>query len=235
MGPPLDAVASAHRRLEELLGGLTDAQVLAPSLLPHWTRGHVLAHVADNARAFARVTERALQSRPSPFHPGGQVERDAHVEAMSTASADELRELVGQCNRDLEAVWSTVGDSDWSRPVLFHHSDLSFAVLARWREAWIHMVDLDLGLTPRQWPLDFAIHTVDFLLGRLPDGVDLASTDAAAHWQSGGLDEKASTVNGHTRDLAAWLAGRASTEALTITGPVPRLGPWPPEPEPSTG
>jgi len=41
---PVAAAAEAHRRLHRALDGLTDEQVRAPSPLPGWTRGHVLAH-----------------------------------------------------------------------------------------------------------------------------------------------------------------------------------------------
>ncbi|MFM8776484.1 MAG: maleylpyruvate isomerase N-terminal domain-containing protein, partial [Actinomycetota bacterium] len=41
--------AEAHQRLLTALGSLTDDQCREDSLLPNWSRGHVLTHLARNA------------------------------------------------------------------------------------------------------------------------------------------------------------------------------------------
>ncbi|WP_245685288.1 maleylpyruvate isomerase N-terminal domain-containing protein [Streptomyces yerevanensis] len=50
----------AHGTLERLVAGLNDQQVAEASVLPGRSRGHVLAHLTDNARMFARLEEHAL-------------------------------------------------------------------------------------------------------------------------------------------------------------------------------
>ena len=45
----LDRIAAATERLLATADALTGDQVREPSLLPGWTRGHVLTHVARNA------------------------------------------------------------------------------------------------------------------------------------------------------------------------------------------
>ncbi|MFG1700137.1 maleylpyruvate isomerase N-terminal domain-containing protein [Nonomuraea sp. NPDC049309] len=48
--PALQAeLTAATDRLLATAASLSDADLAAPSLLPGWTRGHVLAHVAQNA------------------------------------------------------------------------------------------------------------------------------------------------------------------------------------------
>ncbi|WP_433429733.1 maleylpyruvate isomerase N-terminal domain-containing protein [Nonomuraea sp. CA-141351] len=42
-------LVSATNQLLATAASLSDADIAAPSLLPGWTRGHVLAHVAQNA------------------------------------------------------------------------------------------------------------------------------------------------------------------------------------------
>jgi hypothetical protein len=42
-------LTAATERLLDGLDGLSDVQVAGPSLLPGWTRGHVLTHLARNA------------------------------------------------------------------------------------------------------------------------------------------------------------------------------------------
>ena len=51
--PHLDETVVATARYLEALTELSDDDVRAPSLLPGWTRGHVITHVARNADALA--------------------------------------------------------------------------------------------------------------------------------------------------------------------------------------
>jgi maleylpyruvate isomerase len=209
----LPDVASAHQRLHEVLLDLTDKQVREPSLLPRWTRGHVLAHLADGARAFARVASHRLRGSLVPMWEPG--ERDAIIEANASLTALEHRAAVREHSDELERVWSAV--TDWSLPVLFRNADLAATVYARWREVCIHLTDLNMGITPADWTPDFACHTIDFLQTRLPQGFSLRATDRPRQWGTG------TEIAGEVRDLAAWLTGR-------VPGPLPELGPWPPHP-----
>ena len=45
----LDGVVAAHAALGQALDVLTDEQVRSPFLLPGWSVGHVLTHLARNA------------------------------------------------------------------------------------------------------------------------------------------------------------------------------------------
>ncbi|MEW2504669.1 maleylpyruvate isomerase family mycothiol-dependent enzyme [Amycolatopsis sp. CA-161197] len=205
--PPVDAVADAHRRLAAALTDLTDVAVRESSRLPGWTRGHVLAHLADAARARARVVEFALRGEAVAMWAAG--ERDAIIEATACRSADEHRTAVDAHAKTLERVWERV--EDW--PAFIP------AVYTRWREVWIHLVDLDIGVGPDDWDVDFACHAVDLLRTRIPAGTSMTATDVPQRWGEG------DGVAGAIRDLAAWLAGRGDGERLT--GPLPPLGPWP--------
>lgn len=225
--PPLNAVAQGHRRLLEVLSALTDDQVAAPSLLPGWSRGHVLAHLTDNARAFARVSALALRGELVDAYEGGQTERDAIIEGLADRSADEHRDSIARHSAALEAVWSQAAAGDWERPVRFRNGDLSGLVHMRWREVWIHLVDLDLGVGPQEWSDEFSCHAVDFLLPRLPDGIALRQTDGPRRWPA---DAAGIEISGRARDLAAWLAGR--TPQQIPAGPLPDLLPWPAHPAP---
>ncbi|MFD7654526.1 maleylpyruvate isomerase family mycothiol-dependent enzyme [Actinosynnema sp. NPDC059797] len=229
----LAGVVEAHRRLGEVLAGLGDGQVREPSLLPGWTRGHVLAHLNDAARARARVVEHALRGEAvALWEPG---ERDAIIEAAAGRTADEHRADHAEHSRRLEEVWA--GVEDWDAPVLGGEVDLVPAVFTRWREVWIHLVDLDLGVTPAEWGVEFSCHVVDVLRPRLPGGWGLRATDVERDWgraeervaevraaEVRGLEAGARVV-GAVRDLAAWLAGREPVAPLA--GPLPPLGPWP--------
>ncbi|MGA5454910.1 maleylpyruvate isomerase N-terminal domain-containing protein [Streptomyces umbrinus] len=71
MQPPVSAVIEAHRTLERLVASLSDQQVVEASALPGWSRGHVLAHLTDNARMFARLAEHALRGELVAGYDGG--------------------------------------------------------------------------------------------------------------------------------------------------------------------
>src|SRR4051794_17136879 len=93
------------RTLELLLraGVLTDAELTAPSRLPGWTRGHVLAHLADNARAFAVVARRAAEAPADDMDAGGMYAsreaRDRSIEEGAGRSrARHLADLVGSAH-----------------------------------------------------------------------------------------------------------------------------------------
>ncbi|MEU1318610.1 maleylpyruvate isomerase family mycothiol-dependent enzyme [Streptomyces tibetensis] len=228
MQPPVAAVIEAHGILERLVAGVTDQQLAEASALPGWSRGHVLAHLTDNARMFARLAEHALRGGLVPAYDGGADERDAIIEATACRSAAEHRAELAARSARLEAAWARTTDDDWKRPVTFRNADLAATVWARWREAWIHMVDLDLGVRPDDWPEGLATHAIVFLLGRLPAGTRVCAEDVRRQWSVG--DRPGTVVTGRVRDLAAWLAGRTPAVSPVAAHGLPALGPWPPHP-----
>jgi maleylpyruvate isomerase len=233
MRPPVAAVIEAHRTLEELVTALSDQQVAEASALPGWSRGHVLAHLTDNARMFARLAEHALRGELVAAYDGGVDERNAIIDDTAGRSAGEHRAELARHTARLEAAWARAGEEDWSRPVSFRNADLAATVFARWREAWIHMVDLELGVRPEDWPEELACHAIDFLLVRLPAGTRLRAEDAGRRWSVEG--GPSTVVTGRARDLASWLAGRTPAVAPVAAGGLPALGPWPPHPTRSVG
>lgn len=230
--PPVAAVIASHGTLERLVADVGDRRLAEPSTLPGWSRGHVLAHLTDNARMFARLAEHALRGELVAAYDGGVDERDAIIEATAGRAATEHRAELAANTAWLEAVWAKAGEADWGRPVTFRDADLAATVLARWREVWIHMVDLDLGVRPDDWPEELAAHAVDFLLGRLPAGTRLRPEDVPRRWPAGDGDSdgEGPVITGRLRDLAAWLAGRVPSVPPVAAGGLPALGPWPPHP-----
>ncbi|WP_307808140.1 maleylpyruvate isomerase family mycothiol-dependent enzyme [Streptomyces oryzae] len=230
-------MAEAQRVLRGLLADVDDEHVRAPSALPGWSRGHVLAHLTDNARMFGRLAEHALRGELVPTYEGGQAERDAIIEETAGRTAAEHRAALAEHTGALMSVWALAKAEDWRRPVSFRNADIAATVFARWREVWIHMVDLDLGVAPAAWPQELAGHTLDFLLSRLPSGVRLVATDVDRDWESGGGDAPgaAAEVRGGVRDLAAWLAGRVPGTPPSSPNGLPELGPWPPHPPQPAG
>ncbi|RZS30582.1 maleylpyruvate isomerase [Herbihabitans rhizosphaerae] len=227
-----DAVRKSHARLSTVLGGLDDGAARGPSLLPGWSRGHVLTHIQDVARAFARQAEYARAGELVEVYDGGRPARDASIEAGAGRPAAELATAVTEAIGELERVWDGLDGEDWSRPVRYRHGTVLDTVYAQWREVEIHTVDLALDYSHTEWTPEFCAHTLDFLAPRAPAGVtlrlepeDSARTRA---WGSG----PTVTVRGRLTEITAWLAGRPADGVSSDTGTPPELGPWPPHPSP---
>ncbi|GAA3445490.1 maleylpyruvate isomerase [Planomonospora venezuelensis] len=221
-------VREGHRRLENLLADLADADVRAPSALPGWSRGHVITHLEQNAAAFTRQAEYARRNELVDVYDGGAAGRAAAIEREAGRGAGELRQALAEAHAALEDAWAGTGEDVWGRPVRYRDSTLLDTVYARWREAEVHMADLDLGHRPSEWPLGFCDHLVDFLAPRVPAGTHLTmvADDADRRWSAGSGDPV--VLRGNARDLAAWLAGRAPVGPVAAeAGSPPELGPWP--------
>ncbi|WP_326579710.1 maleylpyruvate isomerase family mycothiol-dependent enzyme [Streptomyces sp. NBC_00481] len=124
-------------------------------------------------------------SPTSATYDGGVAERNAITETTAGRSATEHRAELAANTARLEAAWAEAGETDRSRPVTFRDADLAASVRARWREVWIHMVDLELGVRPDDWPEELAAHVIDFLLCRLPAGTRLRPEDVPHQWTAG--------------------------------------------------
>ncbi|WJV44587.1 maleylpyruvate isomerase family mycothiol-dependent enzyme [Streptomyces flavofungini] len=224
-------VARSHARLLELAGRLDDRQRRAASALPGWTRGHVLQHLVDNARAFEAQALAALRGELVDMYDGGQEGRDRSIDEGAARPVAELRADLQLAQGALEDAWSGLTPADWQRTVRFRHATVLDTALARWREAEIHAVDLAVGHRPRDWPRDFAVHALDFLSARAPIGTRLhlrATDDEFTQVLGTGPTVE---VCGALRDLAAWMSGREVEGRVDTTGPrLPELGPWPPDP-----
>jgi maleylpyruvate isomerase len=228
--------AAAHRQLLAELAGLTDDVARGPSLLPGWTVGHVVTHLARNADAFTAVTEAARRGEVGDVYPGGPDRRNADIEAGAGRSAAALVEDVRRACRELEEVWARTDGATWrsGQAGMFGAGDdrfpLSWLPYRRWREAAVHRTDLGLSPEPfwSTWPDDFVASelaaSLPALAGRLPEdvGVRLTLTD-----DDGVVDVSrgaAAPVEARIAraELVAWLLGRAARDDL------PPLAPWMP-------
>src|SRR6185312_14462807 len=75
----LDESAAALNRTVDALGA--DA-LAAPSLLPGWTRAHVVAHVALNGDALAGVLDAVLREEPVAMYESDE-KRDSDIDELA--------------------------------------------------------------------------------------------------------------------------------------------------------
>jgi maleylpyruvate isomerase len=229
----LDSIEWTHERLRTALDGLTDAQVREPSRLPGWTRGHVLAHLANLGEAAVRQLQNAYDDAPVvPFYDGGTDGRDAAIEAAAPLAASEHVARVEAALDRVESLLDLLDEKAMARRTGFRDRTAAALVLAWWRETSIHLTDLDLGVEHTMWGAALREHLVGYLSGRVPAGVrlDLEPTDVdEPRYLGEGVTVR---VTGAASDIVAWLAGREPLEHIRATTDgvevaLPQLGPWP--------
>ena len=199
----LAGAAEATTRMLALVDRTPDLG--APSLLPGWSRAHVVAHLVGNARSHIRMLQGTLDGVVADQYAGGDEQRSGAIEQLAAVPSDAVREL-HRSAAELAELWDRV--RDWAAPVRpLHAEPRPAAVLAwsRWREVEVHAVDLAADYRPADWPAPF----VDRLLAELLARDDLPSLDG---------------VDGPRHALAAWLAGRSDGNGLT--GELPVIPPW---------
>ncbi|GAB3275204.1 maleylpyruvate isomerase family mycothiol-dependent enzyme [Sinomonas notoginsengisoli] len=229
----LMALRAAAEGIHSELGGLSEDSVTAPSELPGWTRGHVLAHIEGIASALARQAELARRHRQADLYDGGLPARDRAIEAGAHAAAGVHRKRVGASVDRALAAFEVLSPEEWDTPVRFRDGVVRDAALALWRELVIHRGDLGTGCTQQEWSGAFCRHLLGFLAPRVPEGrtFDLCATGGEEISLGGGSDVV--VLEGRLQDLAAWLAGRSVSHGAvraTHAGeavPLPGLGPWP--------
>jgi maleylpyruvate isomerase len=225
-------------RLLLALGALTSEEARQPALLPGWTNGHVLTHLARNADAMVRGLDGARRGEPTPPYPHGDQGRAADIEAGAGRPAEDLVEDVRSSAQRLDDAWLAMTPQSWDGPVPMRTGPVASWQLVemRWREVEVHWVDLDLGYGPDSWPAEFTGRllrelTGPALAGRLPGGVRLLlhTADTAEDWDVGSEESSEVAVYGPSWALACWLAGRAApVQGLLKTdgAGLPVLAPW---------
>lgn len=236
--PSTDEVRSGIARTDghwrTVLDGLTDDAVRAPSHLPDWTRGHVLAHMVGVGSAVARQAEAALVGEVLEFYVGGRPARDRAIEEGAGASAAAHRErLLVTLDRVEQAFAALTGEIILDRPTGYRDKPASALLRLWWREALIHLVDVDLGVDHLSaWDAPFRTHLAEYLAPRVPAGVRVdvqAWDDDEEHHLGGGVPV---VVRGAANDVFAWLAGRDHRGPVVAEQggddvALPDLGPWP--------
>src|SRR5450631_3835357 len=153
-------VAESQTRFVAAIESLDDADVRRASRLPSWTVGHVLTHVARNADSHRRRADGAARGEVTEQYPGGYAGRAAEIEAGAGRRAGELvADVVGSAE-ELDAAWRAVPADAWGNrtiDVTGTSRRLDELVPRRWQELEVHLIDLDIGVSYRDWPDEFVV------------------------------------------------------------------------------
>jgi maleylpyruvate isomerase len=229
--PHLEEMELATSRYLGALTLLNDDDLRAPSLLPGWTRGHVVTHLARNADALTNLARWAETGVVTYMYPS-QEQRDADIEAGASRSAQEMREdSAAAAGRFLQAINeldvhhedALVARAPGQQE--FHARDLA---LRRRIEVEVHEADLGLEFTHRDWDRVFAEVLLERVMEDRADGpaMVLRATDTQGVWKYG-VQGQGPTIEGPACDLAWWVIGRGQGEGLVSDSDVlPDLGSW---------
>lgn len=180
MTTPTDDIAAcreAHARLVATISAITDDMARGPSLLPGWTIGHLLSHIARNADSVVRRLDAASEGVIVDQYVGGAPGRVREIDAGATRPAVELIADVRDTANAVDAAFARVADEVWERPIRSVSGEEAPArtmVFSRWREVEVHHVDLGLGYTTASWPADLVDRWLPSLLNGLPRRADPA-------------------------------------------------------------
>ena len=153
-----DRIDQATQRLLGTARVITEPDLRAPSLLPGWTRAHVLAHLARNADAMRNLLVGARSGQDHPAYASVEA-RAADIEHGAGQRPGELAEDVAASAMALRTVARQLPDAAWQVPVRILDSAPFPAVqllIRRLVEVELHHCDLGAGYTPDDWPPAFA-------------------------------------------------------------------------------
>jgi maleylpyruvate isomerase len=200
-------VRDSHARLLASLEPLDEATARQPSLLPGWSVGHILTHLARNADSHARMLRAAQVGSAVYQYDGGSAGRAAAIEAGAARPAAELVADVAASAADLETAYAEMTDEAWAGNGLNEDDAIwpcSLMPFHRWREVELHRADLGLGYTDADWPDGYVAREMAVSLAVLPERLSAADRGRVLGWLVGRGEQPAGV------ELEPWQARRDS-------------------------
>jgi maleylpyruvate isomerase len=231
----LPLVREATERLDLIVSGLDDHAIHQPSRLPGWSRAHVVTHLARNADALVNLLTWARTGVEHPMY-ASRADRDADIEEGADRLAQVLHEDLFAANARFMVAATELPEQAWAASVAARMqgaipaSDVPFM---RLHEVWVHLVDLDAGLTFADVPAGQLEQLLETALAphlTSPDWPAVRLTaelagDRTRTWDLvGGGGDRTYEVAGPAADVMAWVTGRADGTALQ--GDLPALPAW---------
>jgi maleylpyruvate isomerase len=228
----VDELRAATGRLLDDAQGWAEGAAALPSLLPGWSRGHVLTHLARNADGIRNLVTWATTGVETPMYPSMEA-RAAAIEAGAARPLPELLTDLRDSAARLDVAWADLDGPAEDVVVRMGRARTPTPgwclPLHRTREVQIHHVDLGSGFGPQAWPDRFVRRTLDQLAPTFRERGDspvrvLRDPDGAS-WE---LAEQGPAVQGPAAHLLAWLVGRSPGADLVVDGggPVPAAPEW---------
>ncbi len=215
-GELVDAVLAASDRLVAAAERLHDEAIGQPSLLPNWTVGHVLSHVALNAEAFVRVAEDLRAGRLALMYPDGADGRNRAIESAAVRPAAVIAAHLRSSSSAFDEAWREPPPAGVAATAAgFPEFQAATVPLRRFREVEVHGADSGLsGFTPTAWSEPYVAADLPTqwatVAQRCEDALRVRD-ETGTMWEIG---EGAALVEVDRRTLLAWLLDRASVSSL---------------------
>jgi maleylpyruvate isomerase len=152
-----DQIDQATQRLLDDARTLPEAELRAPSLLPGWTRAHVLAHLARGADAMRNLLIGARSGQDRAAYASAQA-READIERGATMRAGDLMADLADSAMAWRTIVKQLPDEAWQvRVRVLDSAPFPAAELLTRRlvEVELHHCDLRLRYSPADWPAAF--------------------------------------------------------------------------------
>jgi len=192
------------RRLEEL----SDPALGGDSLVPGWTRQHVVACVAYHARALARILEQVRTGAPVRMYerPG---QREEEIADGATLPPAAVRYLYQHTVIHLNVEWRDLTVRHWELELdgIPGLAAMRQTPWTRAREIWLRALDLNNGARFRDLPADFLEALISERIAVLADGAHGAVPAGFGTPDGAGLTFGGCPVAGRRADLARYLCG----------------------------
>jgi maleylpyruvate isomerase len=149
----IEVCHTSHQRLLEGLAPLSDADFRAPSLLPRFSRGHVVTHLANKATSHALLFGGPAAGEVRRLQPGDH-DADAAADLGAGRSATELRADLEGSFELLEEAWRAFDDGLWNElgEMTAGPRTMGEIIAHHLRDVEVHHVDLDIGYEVSHWP-----------------------------------------------------------------------------------
>lgn len=152
-----DRIDDATQRLLGDARIMADSDLLAPSLLPGWTRAHVLAHLARGADAMRNLLVGARSGQVRPAYASAEA-RQADIDQGAAMTAKDLADDLAGSAMALRTVARQLPDEAWQVQLRILDSvpfPAAQILTRRLVELELHHCDLGTGYGPADWPAAF--------------------------------------------------------------------------------
>ncbi|MBE9375440.1 maleylpyruvate isomerase family mycothiol-dependent enzyme [Saccharopolyspora sp. HNM0983] len=227
------AVDEATRDLLDATAAMDQTSVHEPSLLPGWTRAHVLAHLSRDADARVNALTWARTGIEHPMYPS-PADRDADIDNGARRDRRVLLDELEAASDRFTAAAQALPSHAWLNEVcdeLLRAVPAMDVLRARLLEVRVHTIDLDCGVGFDDIPLTEAEQlledTVQEFGGRADVPALIVTADFGDHersWSLRGTTTAPAHAHGPPGAVLGWLLGRGASE--DIAGDAPALPFW---------
>jgi maleylpyruvate isomerase len=152
-----DQIDDATQRLLSTARVIPESGLRAPSMLPGWTRAHVLAHLARSADAMRSLLIGARDGQDRPAYASAEA-RAADIEQGASQQPADLAADVASAAMALRTFAARLPDPAWQVQVQVPGSapfPAGQLLVRRLVEVELHHCDLGLSYRPADWPSTF--------------------------------------------------------------------------------